>query len=87
MRSAGLASGVSGLPDSVAGASGEVGVDLPCVAFEGLDRAGVLERVVARVTRGLGVTAPHEASAKTVPASNARRMIVKLSAGKWGCVA
>lgn len=87
MRFAGFASGVSGLPNSVTGASGEVGVDLGCVEFERLDKAAVVEPVAARLTRALGVLAPHEASAKTVPASSPNRMIVKLSAGKCVSVA
>jgi hypothetical protein len=41
----------------------------------------VVEPVAARLTRALGVLAPHEASAKTVPASSPNRMIVTLSAG------
>ena len=87
MRFAGFASGMSGLPNSVAGASGEVGVDLGCVEFERLDTAAVVEPVAARLPRALGVLAPHEASAKTVPASSPNRMIVKLSAGKCVSVA
>lgn len=87
MRFAGFASGVSGLPNSVTGASGEVGVDLGWVEFERLDKAAVVEPVAARLTRALGVLAPHDASAKTVPASSPNRMIVKLSAGKCVSVA
>jgi hypothetical protein len=87
VRFAGFASGVSGLPNSVTGASGEVGVDLGCVEFERLDTAAVVEPVAARLPRALGVLAPHEASAKTVPASSPNRMIVKLSAGKCVSVA
>ncbi|HEY5342432.1 MAG TPA: hypothetical protein VIJ66_02095 [Solirubrobacteraceae bacterium] len=87
MRFVGFASGVSGLPDGVTGASGEVGVDSGCVEFERLEEAAVVEPVAARFTRALGVPAPHEASAKTVPASSPNRMIVKLSAGKCVSVA
>jgi len=87
VRFAGFASGVSGLPNSVTGASGEVGVDLGCVEFERLDKAAVVEPVASRLTRAVGVLAPHEASAKTVPASSPNRMIVKLSAGKCVSVA
>ena len=82
MRFAGFASGVSGPPDGVTEASGEVGVDSGCVEFERLDTAAVVDPAAARFTRALGVLAPHEASAKTVPASSPNRMIVKLSAGK-----
>jgi hypothetical protein len=87
VRFAGFASGVSGLRSSVTGAWGEVGVDLGCVEFERLEEAAVVEPVAARLTRALGVLAPHEASAKTVPASSPNRMIVKLSAGKCVSVA
>ena len=87
MRFAGFASGVSGLPNRVTGASGEVDVDLGCVEFERLDKAAVVEPVDARLKRALGVLALHEASAKTVTASSPNRMIVKLSAGKCASVA
>jgi hypothetical protein len=50
VRFAGFASGVSGLPNSVTGASGGVGVDLGCVEFERLDKAAVVEPVAARLT-------------------------------------
>jgi hypothetical protein len=50
VRFAGFASGVSGLPNSVTGASGEVGVDLGWVEFERLDKAAVVEPVADRLT-------------------------------------
>lgn len=82
MRFAGFASGVSGLPSSVTRATGEGGVDLGCVEFERLDTSAVVEPVAARLARALGVLAPHEASAKTVPASSPNRMSGSIGIGE-----
>jgi hypothetical protein len=78
---AGFASGVIGLRTSVDGAGGEVGVESGWFEFERVEEAVAPAPFAARLTRALDVSAPHDASAKTIPASSANRMIGKLSAG------
>jgi hypothetical protein len=72
---------MSGVRRNVAGAPGELAVEVGGECSERLDTAAVLEPVAAPSTRALGVSAPHEASAKIVPASPAHRTIVERSAG------
>jgi hypothetical protein len=71
---------VSGLTDGVARASVGDGVGFGCVESELLDEAAVVEPVCARSREGLGVSALHEASARTVAANSPNRMVLELSA-------
>lgn len=81
MRAGGFLSGAGGVRSRVTGAPGEVGADTGCAEFERLDKAAVVGPVAVRLARALGVPAPQEASAKTVPASSPNRRIADLSAG------